>query len=116
MAMAMQLDTVFVWVNDLDRSLEWYRMIGLGPAARHGGWQEMNVDGGTRFALHQGPRPAGGSTAVPSFRVADLDAEIVRLASLGIDPSDDEVTDTGAARFITFADPDGNRIQLLERS
>jgi catechol 2,3-dioxygenase-like lactoylglutathione lyase family enzyme len=116
MAMAMQLDTVFVWVNDLDRSLEWYRMVGLEPGARHGGWQEMKVDGGTRFALHQGPRPAGDSTAVPAFRVADLDAEIVRLVSLGIGASDDEATDTGVARFITFTDPDGNRIQLLERS
>jgi predicted enzyme related to lactoylglutathione lyase len=26
-----------------------------------------------------------------------------------------EITDTGAARFTTFTDPDGNEIQLLER-
>ena len=28
----------------------------------------------------------------------------------------DEITDTGAARFATYADPDGNQVQLLERT
>jgi predicted enzyme related to lactoylglutathione lyase len=51
---------------------------------------------------------------VISFRVPDLRAEIERLAGEGIAPID-EVTDSGTARFVTFADPDGNEIQLLER-
>jgi predicted enzyme related to lactoylglutathione lyase len=72
------------------------------------------MEGETRFALHQGIRPEGGSTAVISFRVPDLRAEIERLAGEGIAPID-EVTDSGTARFVTFADPDGNEIQLLER-
>jgi hypothetical protein len=113
--MTLQLDTVFVWVTDLDRSLPWYRVLGIDPGPRYGPWQEMTLSGDTRFALHQGERSAGDSTAVPSFRVTDLGSEIARLASRGIYPTDDEVTDTGAARFITFSDPDGNRIQLLER-
>ncbi len=75
----------------------------------------MTVHGDTRFALHEGGRPAGSSTAVPSFRVGDLDAEMRRLANLGIEPSDPEVTNTGVARFTTYTDPDGNQIQLLER-
>lgn len=113
--MAHQLDTVFIWVNDLDRSLDWYRIIGIEPGPRYGVWQEMRLDGETRFALHEGNRPGGQSTAVPSFRVGDLDAEIERLGSLGVAPSDTGITDTGAARFITFVDPDGNQVQLLER-
>jgi catechol 2,3-dioxygenase-like lactoylglutathione lyase family enzyme len=113
--MALQLDTVFVWVTDLERSLPWYRALGIEPGPRHGPWQEMDVSGDTRFALHQGGRAPGVSTAVPSLRVTDLDSEIERLATKGIRPTDDEVTDTGAARFITFTDPDGNEVQLLER-
>ena len=113
--MTPQLDTVFIWVTDLEISLPWYLRFGLEPGARYGSWQEMTVGGDFRFALHQGNRPPGRSTAVPSFRVADLDSEIARLAGLGMTPSDREITDTGAARFITFADPDGNEIQIIER-
>lgn len=113
--MRPEVDTVFVWVRDLDGSLEWYLAFGLEPGPRHGAWQEVAVSGATRFALHQGPRVEGPSTSVISFRVDDLDAEIERLSNVGIEPSDPEITDIGAARFVTFTDPDGNEIQLLER-
>lgn len=113
--MALQLDTVFTWVTDLDRAVEWYSKLGIGPGDRYGAWQDMEVEGAARFALHQGNRPSGPSTAVPSFRVQDLDGEIRRLASLGIEPSEPGITDTGEARFTTFTDPDGNQVQLLER-
>jgi len=113
--MSFQVDTVFIWVKDLERSLPWYAALGIEAGARHGPWQEMIMAGDTRLALHQGMRDEGRSTAVPSLRVADLDAEIERLAMLGIVATVPEITDTGAARFTTFTDPDGNEIQLLER-
>jgi catechol 2,3-dioxygenase-like lactoylglutathione lyase family enzyme len=111
---ALQVDTVFIWVTDLDESLGWYEAIGFEPGPRYDTWQVMNVDGETRFALHQGIRSEGPSTAVVSFRVDDLKAEVARLAEMGIEPRDD-LTDSGTARFSTFIDPDGNEIQLLER-
>lgn len=113
--MTFQLDTVFVWVTDLDRSLEWYAKLGIEAGDRYGSWQNMKTDGTVRFALHQGDRPKGPSTAVPSFLVGDLDAEIRRLENLGVEPTDPDITDTGVARFTTFTDPDGNEVQLLER-
>lgn len=113
--MAFQLDTVFVWVTDLERSVAWYSKLGIESGPAYGPWQTMVLDGDVAFALHKGERPQGPSTSVPSFRVADLDGEIARLAGLGIDPSDPEATDTGMARFTTFTDPDGNDVQLLER-
>lgn len=113
--MPLQLDTVFVWVTDLERSLDWYAKFGIEADQRHGAWQNMKVGGDVRFALHKGPRPQGDSTAVPSFVVGDLDAEIRRLEALGIEPSDPGITDTGGARFTTFTDPDGNELQLIER-
>lgn len=112
--MALQVDTVFIWVTDLDDSLRWYRAIGFEPGPRYETWQVMNVDGETKFALQQGIREEGTSTAVISFRVADLEAEIARLAADGIEARDG-ITDTGTTRFTTFVDPDRNEIQLLER-
>jgi predicted enzyme related to lactoylglutathione lyase len=111
---ALQVDTVFIWVNDLEAALEWYQTIGFEPGPLFETWQVMNVDGETKFALHQGIRPEGQSTAVVSFRVEDLEAEIARLATQGVEPRD-EITDTGTNRFTTFVDPDGNEIRLLER-
>ncbi len=113
--MAFQLDTVFVWVTDLAVAREWYATLGIDAGAAFGPWQTMHLDGETRFALHEGERPEGPSTSVPSFRVDDLDAHIERLAGLGITPTDLVITDTGQARFTTFTDPDGNEVQLLER-
>ena len=109
----MEIDTVFIWVSDVDRALGFYRdVLGIVPGPRFGAWQSMEVDG-TRFALHEGA-PSGGQRAVVSFRVADLDAEIERLTGLAHPPIEG-ITDTGAARFTTFADPDGTHVQLLER-
>ncbi len=113
--MAMQVDSVFVWVNDLETSLNWYETIGFTAGPRYGPWQSMEVGGEVAFALHEGIREPGMSTSVTAFLVEDLEGSIQRLAEQGIRPSDQEITDTGTARFITFADPDGNEIQLLER-
>ena len=113
--MPLQVDTVFVWVTDLNRSVEWYISMGIEPGSRYGAWQNMAVDGGTMFALHQGDRPEGPATGAVAFRVDDIEIEIERLARLGIEPTDDGITDTGSARFTTFTDPDGNDIQLLQR-
>lgn len=113
--MAFTIDTVFVWVSDIDRSVTWYRELGVEAGPRHGTWQTMVTEGGTRFGLHQGERQRDEPTAAIAFGVPDLYAEMARLSEAGIDPADTEVTDTGAARFITYRDPDGNEVQLLQR-
>jgi catechol 2,3-dioxygenase-like lactoylglutathione lyase family enzyme len=113
--MSFTIDTVFVWVADIERSVAWYRTFGIEAGSRHGTWQAMTTEGGTHFGLHQGERERADPTAAIAFRVPDLDDEMTRLADLGIEPVDAEVTDTGAARFITYRDPDGNEVQLLER-
>lgn len=114
--MAWRIDTVFVWVTDLPRSLEWHGQFGIESGAGYGTWQTMLVDGGTRFALHEGDHPTGGATASVTFGVGNLDEEIELSAKLGIHPSDTVVTNTGVSRFATLADPDGNEVQLLKRA
>ena len=113
--MPFSVDTVFVWVTDLDRATDWYSTFGIDAGPRYGAWQGMELSGDVVFALHEGERSDGPSTGAVAFRVSDLDAEIARLASQGVTPADEEITDTGLARFITFRDPDGNDVQLLER-
>ena len=113
--MTFQLDTVFVFVGDLDASVDWYSRFGIEAGPRYGPWQTMSLEGETRFALHHGQRSEGPDTGGIAFRVTSLDNEIERLRKLGIEPADNEITDTGAARFISFQDPDCNDVQLLER-
>ena len=109
------IDTVFLWVGDLDRAVAWYRdRLGIEPGPRYGRWQSMTLGGETVFALHQGPGGHAAVNAVVGFRVDDLDAAIATLAASGIEPVDANVTDTGYKRFTTFSDPDGNHIQLVE--
>ena len=59
------IDTVFLWVGDLDRAVAWYRdRLGIEPGPRYGAWQSMALAGETVFALHQGP---GGHRLNDSF-------------------------------------------------
>jgi predicted enzyme related to lactoylglutathione lyase len=113
--MAFRVDTVFVWVTDLPRAVEWYELLGIAAGPNYGDWQSMETSSQAQFALHRGARGPGAATAVVAFGVEDLEAEISRLAAVGIMPADEAVTDTGVAKFITYNDPDGNDIQLLER-
>ena len=113
--MTFQVDTGFYYVSDLDDSVEWYARFGIETGPRYGTWQTMSLEGETRFALHHGQRPEGPNTGAIAFRVISLDNEIERLRGVGIEANDDEITDTGVARFVSFRDPDGNDVQLLER-
>ena len=108
------IDVVFYWVTDLDRALKFYTgALGIEAGIRHGTWQEMNVPGTTRFALHGGSPGQHSVNAVVSFIVSDLDAALAELANKGHQPTG-EITITGRARFAEYADPDGNLVHLLE--
>lgn len=111
------LDTVFLWVSDLDRSTAFYRdVLGMRPGPRHGAWQVMEAGGtGASFALHGADGVVDPSrSAIVGFRVADLHAATDHLADAGYEPMDPEPTDTGVKRFRTFSDPDGHVFQLIE--
>lgn len=114
--MTFSVDTVFVWVTDLAVAVDWYSRFGVKAGPAYGDWQTMDLEGETTFALHRGDRAPGSSTSGVAFRVKNLDDEMARLSLLGIEPTDEVITDTGVSRFITFRDPDGNDVQLLQRS
>jgi len=112
----MTLDHVWFWVGDMDRAVAFYeRTLGLRVLRRDGDvWAELDA-GGVRLGLHvAGDRrePASGGTVV--LRVDDLDLARAALEGRGV-RFDDHVGEVeGRARFASFADPDGNRLQLIE--
>jgi catechol 2,3-dioxygenase-like lactoylglutathione lyase family enzyme len=107
---------VWFWTRDLDRAVAFYtEVLGLRLLRRDGDeWAELDA-GPVRLGLHgAGERaepPTGGTLAL---RVEDLDASRLALEERGVtfDAYIGEVE--GRARFASFADPDGNALQLIE--
>ncbi|MFO0809276.1 MAG: VOC family protein [Gemmataceae bacterium] len=101
-------------VSDWQASASWYAdVFGLRAvvtdAAR--GFVLMDAVGG-RLALKQGnPRPG---TANLVFSVADLAAELARLAALGVMPESPVKTSDEGYRRAFVRDPDGYRVGLFE--
>jgi predicted enzyme related to lactoylglutathione lyase len=90
------------------------QVVGLPPRRDGDDWAEFDA-GPVRLGLHgAGERPAlpGGGTVV--LRVDDLDATRLVLEERGVvfDAHVGEVE--GRARFSSFADPDGNALQIIE--
>jgi predicted enzyme related to lactoylglutathione lyase len=109
------VDHVWFWVSDMDRAVRFYRdALGLDMRMRHEDtWAEFEA-GGIRIGLHgagEGPAPRGG-TAV--FRVQDLDLAKASLEERGVVFEDHLGEVPGYARYASFADPDGNSMQLIE--
>jgi lactoylglutathione lyase len=116
--MTKRLDHVYYWVSDMDRAVEFYGdVVGLKLVRRDGpSWAMFESGSDVRLALHGAmegrPIETGGATAV--FRVEDLDAARADLQRRGA-RFDEQVGDVeGYARFATFSDPDGNRVQIIE--
>jgi predicted enzyme related to lactoylglutathione lyase len=114
--MSALADHVWFWTRDMDRAVAFYGgVVGLTLLRRDGDdWAEFDA-GPVRLGLHgagERPSPPPGGTVV--LRVADLDAARLALADRGVvfDPYVGEVE--GRARFASFADPDGNALQIIE--
>ena len=110
------IDHVWFWVADMDRAIAFYKdTLGLELLRRHGDeWAELEGKS-LRLALHGAGNdrelPEGGALV---FEVDDLDEAKFALELKGVrfDAHLGEVE--GRARFASFTDPDGNRLQILE--
>ena len=114
---AMQLDHVYYWTTDIDRSVKFYEdVVGLKLARRDDGNWALFEAGPVNLALHGAiegrPFKAGGATAV--FRVDDLDDARVALEGRGAEFEEHVGEVQGFARFASFRDPDGNIVQIIE--
>jgi predicted enzyme related to lactoylglutathione lyase len=112
------VDHVWFWVRDMDRAVAFYGdALGLGMRMRHGDdWAEFDA-GGIRIGLHgagasDGVAVTHGGTAV--FLVDDLDLAKAALEERGVAFEDHLGEVPGYARYASFADPDGNSMQIIE--
>jgi predicted enzyme related to lactoylglutathione lyase len=116
--MIRRLDHVYYWVSDMDRAVKFYQnVVGLRLARREGGsWAMFDASSDVRLALHGAvegrPIETGGATAV--FRVDDLDSARSDLERKGARFDEHMGEVEGYARFASFFDPDGNRVQIIE--
>src|SRR5262245_17249744 len=114
----MRLGRAILFVKDFERMLAFYRdTLGLRAAEGDGtpGWAELDA-GGARLALHaipngiarnisiaDPPKPREETPIKLVFVVADVAAERVRLASLGV-----QMMDGGVSGGCDGLDPEGN--------
>lgn len=114
---AMELDHVYYWTTDIDRSVKFYEdVVGLKLARRDDGNWALFEAGPVHLALHGAiegrPFQTGGATAV--FRVDDLDEARAALEGRGAEFEEHVGEVQGFARFASFRDPDNNIVQLIE--
>src|SRR5204862_8083772 len=116
------LSYVIVYVEDLDRSIDFYRdRVGLELKFVDAGYAEF-ATGATRFALYERRRadwlldsPAQpGPAAEIVFVVDDVDAEARRLADDGVQLLSGPADRPWGHRTVHVADPDGFVVELAQ--
>lgn len=117
---------------DVERQVAWYcqtlgmRVVshnGQAPPAAVVGYDE-GTRGGAMIELmpvrDEGPRPADEPRFKPglrhlAFRVGDFDAACDRLRAAGVAFLGPEGVAIGGGRVVSFRDPEGNELQIVER-
>jgi predicted enzyme related to lactoylglutathione lyase len=109
------LDHVWFWTSDMDAAIRFYEQtLGLAVLARYGNeWSELDA-GPIRLGLHGSSDGAVPHAGTVVFRVRDLDATKARLEDRGVTFEDHVGEVPGVGRYASFADPDGNALQLFE--
>lgn len=120
---------MMIRVVDIDRSIAWYRQaFGLEPAGRFD-FDSFDLvylrNAENDFELEltankgrQEPYPHGEAYGHLALCVDDLDAEHTRFEREGFQPKDIKQLENGGeklARFFFVEDPDGYKVEVLER-
>jgi lactoylglutathione lyase len=126
--MITKLEHIGVMVSDMDRSIQFYKdALGLELVGRtplngaelaflsYPGTEHIQLELISRW---REDLPARGNVDHIAFSVSDIDAEVERLKSLGIEMIDQaakEVNIIGPVKIAFFYGPDGERLELFER-
>lgn len=114
-------------ITDIDRSVDFYSKLGFEEVRRMPIRDEainvfMGLPGdGARLELtynfdQDGPYEIGTGYGHIAITAEDLDATLERLAEIGIEPEKPPYTvREGGSRLCFVRDPDGYRIELIER-
>jgi lactoylglutathione lyase len=118
-----RVDSVILYVEDLERALAFYRdLIGLEPKLRGNGYVEF-VTEGTKLGLFERSKlpeligrdggPFGGGAEI-LFLVDDVDEEAVRLRAGGVEIMSGPIDRPWGHRTLHLADPDGHVVELAQ--
>jgi lactoylglutathione lyase len=121
--MIARVDYVILYVDDLDRSIAFYRdMIGLRLKLRDRGYAEF-VTEGTKFGLFERSRlpdligrhaHADGPGGEIAFLVEDVDGEAARLRAASAEILFGPTDRSWGHRTLHLLDPDGFVVELAE--
>jgi catechol 2,3-dioxygenase-like lactoylglutathione lyase family enzyme len=109
-----QLFLVELVVADWSRSEGWYQLLLQSPPVLRDETNRFTLfaPGGVKLALKEGTADPGQSRIV--FEVADLAAQMSRLAASGIEPEGEVKASPEGYVRVFFRDPDGHRVGLFQ--
>ena len=131
-AMFLAIDHPAIACRDTRRQIEWYcRTLGMRVVARNDqdpptalvGYDE-DLTGGAVIELmpvrDDGADPASAPRFAPglrhlALRVRDFDAAHVFLRERGVKFLSEPGAATGGGRIVSFRDPEGNELQIVQR-
>jgi len=126
--MAAELIHTCYRITDVDRSVDFYTKLGFEETRRMPIRDEainvfMGLPGdGERLELtynhdQEGPYEIGAGYGHIAITAEDLDGTLERLASIGIEPEKPPYTvREGGSRLCFVRDPDGYRVEIIEKA
>jgi predicted enzyme related to lactoylglutathione lyase len=113
-----KIGMVFVPVSDMDRAIAWYsRLLGLpaGDTSHAGKIYDVPMQGEVGLIL-DGNKPVHNSSQPLLFLwTNDIAAALRHLREIDAEITSD-TQDIGSVTYITFHDPDGNRLMVCRRN
>lgn len=110
----MRLNQVMVSARDLDRSITFYKTLGLKLIVRSEDYARLECpDGESTFSLHLEPTAQGVSETLIYFEDDDLDGLVTRLKAEGLAFEADPADQRWLWREAYLRDPSGNLVCLF---
>jgi catechol 2,3-dioxygenase-like lactoylglutathione lyase family enzyme len=111
--MTASFDHVFLFVSDLERSVAFYRALGLQVDEWEGGYVRVHGVDGAFIGMEEGRDEDVGSVGIELvFRVDDVWRAFRELAATGIDFEGEPAGQEWGAVHVWLRDPDGYRRSL----
>lgn len=116
-AVGVELSSVHVGVEDMDRALDFYReLFGMEPARedeRFSTFEFETADFGLYNAEYDGFELEFGDNCIPNFEVDDADAAYHRIEKIAPEMVHDGILEFGEYRTFHFIDTEGNEIEVF---
>lgn len=111
----MELASVYVAVEDMERAVAFYRQFFQAEPIQHMEKTSVFQPGAVRFVLlHQSVYAfplQQGNNCVPTFAVADIESELARIKQLAPPRISDQVVQAGPFRLFQLSDTEGNILE-----